>query len=97
MLREVVIEAFLKDQLEGSLDQVIENLQNLKEENSKDFTNLRIRIELYEHGDYEMELLGTREETPKEKEYRIFHENEKLRRERQRELEQLEFLKKKYE
>jgi len=97
MLREVVIEAFLKDEIEGSLDQVIENLQNLKEENSKDFTNLRIRIELYEHGDCEMELLGTREETPAEKEYRIYHENEKLRRERKRELEQLEFLKKKYE
>jgi hypothetical protein len=97
MLKEVVIDGWLKDDLEGSLDQVIENLQKLKEEHSKVFTDLRIRMEFYENGDYDMELLGKREETSEETNKRLFKESETLRIQKENDLRQLEILKKKYE
>jgi hypothetical protein len=97
MLRETVIDGWLKYKLEGPLDEVIEKLQNLKEEYSEDFKDLRIKIEIYDNEEYDMELLGTREETPEEESKRIHAEAEALRIQRNHDLRQLEILKKKYE
>jgi len=97
MIKEVVVDNYLIDELEGSLDQVIENLQEIKEKHSKNFTNLRISIEIYENGDYDIQLLGSREETPLEAARRISEEEASAKQQREYDLNQLEILKKKYE
>ena len=97
MLKEVAVETYLRYLLEGPLDEVIENLQELKEKHSKNFTNLRIDISIYDDGDCNMELLGEREETPLEAARRISEEEASAKRQREYDLNQLEILKKKYE
>jgi uncharacterized protein YbaP (TraB family) len=97
MLKEVAVETYLQLLLEGPLDEVIENLQELKEKHSKKFTNLRIDISIYDNGDCEMVLFGEREETPGEVKNRLSQEEQSLKVEREMELRQLEILKKKYE
>ena len=97
MLKEVAVETYLHYVLEGPLDEVTENLQFLKEKHSKNFTDLRISIEIYEDGDYNIQLLGSREETPLEAARRISEEEASARRQRENDLRQLEILKKKYE
>jgi hypothetical protein len=97
MLKEIVLDGWLKTDLEGPLDEVIENLQNLKEEYSKDFKDLRIDIDSYEDGDYSIQLIGFREETQIEADTRKSVEEADLKRQRELDLKQLEILKKKYE
>ena len=97
MLKEVEVETYLQYVLEGPLDEVIENLQELKEKHSKNFTNLRIDISIYDDGDCEMVLFGEREETPGEVKNRLSQEEQSLKLQREMELRQLELLKKKYE
>ena len=72
-------------------------LQELKEKHSKNFTNLRIDISIYDDGDCEMVLFGEREETPGEVKNRLSQEEQSLKLQREMELRQLEILKKKYE
>lgn len=97
MIKEVAVETYLQLLLEGPLDEVIDNLQELKEKHSKNFTNLRIDISIYDDGDCEMVLFGEREETPNEVKYRLSQEEQSLKLQREMELRQLELLKKKYE
>lgn len=97
MLKEVLVGTHLQYILEGPLDEVIENLQKLKEEHSKNFTDLRINIEFFDNGDCDMDLLGKREETPLEAARRISEEEASAKRQREYDLNQLEILKKKYE
>ena len=97
MIKEVAVETYLQLLLEGPLDDVIDNLQELKEKHSKNFTNLRIDISIYDDGDCEMVLFGEREETPGEVKNRLFQEEQSLKLQREMELRQLEILKKKYE
>lgn len=97
MKKEVIVDHYLSYSLEGPLDDVIENLQELKEKHSKNFTNLRIDISIYDDGDCEMVLFGEREETPGEVKNRLFQEEQSLKLQREMELRQLELLKKKYE
>ena len=98
MLKEVVIDGWFKGALEGPLDEVIENLQKIKDEYSKrNFANLRINIDVYSNGEYDIELLGSREEMEHEKTARLFEELETLRRQKEADIRLLEILKKKYE
>ena len=97
MIKEVAVETYLQLLLEGPLDDVIDNLQELKEKHSKNFTNLRIDISIYDDGDCEMVLFGEREETPGEVKNRLSQEEQSLKLQREMELRQLEILKKKYE
>lgn len=97
MIKEVAVETYLQLLLEGPLDDVIDNLQELKEKHSKNFTDLRIDISIYDDGDCEMVLSGKREETPGEVKNRLFQEEQSLKLQREMELRQLELLKKKYE
>lgn len=97
MIKEVAVETYLQLLLEGPLDEVIDNLQELKEKHSKNFTNLRIDISIYDDGDCEMVLFGEREETPGEVKNRLSQEEQSLKLQREMELRQLELLKKKYE
>jgi hypothetical protein len=97
MLKEIVIDNWLKYKLQGPLYEVIENLQDAKEKYSENYTDLNIRIDIYDDGEYDIELLGTREETPEEESKRIHAEAEALRIQRNHDLRQLEILKKKYE
>lgn len=97
MIKKVAVESYLQLLLEGPLDDVIENLQELKEKHSKNFTNLRIDISIYDDGECEMVLFGEREETPGEVKNRLFQEEQSLKLQREMELRQLELLKKKYE
>lgn len=97
MIKEVAVETYLQLLLEGPLDDVIDNLQELKEKHSKNFTNLRIDISIYDDGDCEMVLFGEREETPGEVKNRLSQEEQSLKLQREMELRQLELLKKKYE
>ncbi len=97
MLKEVAVETYLQYLLEGPLDDVIDNLQELKEKHSKNFTDLRINISIWDDGDCDMELLGKREETPLEAAKRISEEEASVKRQREYDLKQLEILKKKYE
>ena len=73
------------------------NLSRSSKACSKNFTNLRIDISIYDDGDCEMVLFGEREETPGEVKYRLSQEEQSLKLQREMELRQLELLKKKYE
>ncbi len=97
MLKEVVVDTHLQYTLQGPLDKVIENLQELKEEHSKNFTDLRLSVDFYEDGDCVIELFGKREETPLEAAKRISEKEASAKRQREYDLNQLEILKKKYE
>jgi len=96
MLKEVIIDNWIRDDLEGNLDEVIESLQGLKERHSKDFINLRTTIDIYGDGDYEFHLVGDREETKDEEAKRLLDSQKYLEQQKEQDLRQLEILKKKY-
>jgi hypothetical protein len=90
------LESHITYDLDGNLDNVIKYLQDLKERYQKDYFELHIDIS-YHHDDIDISLMGKREETKEEETSRLLFAEQQEATIKEKELKQLEILKKKYE
>jgi hypothetical protein len=95
-MKQIKSHELLRLDLDGTLDEAIEQLQSYKERYS-DYTNLRIVEDCVYEGGYVYDLLGDRLETDLEENYRINEEKSRDERQTEYERKQYEALKAKFE
>ena len=96
VIKTVTLESHITYDLDGNLDDVIKYLQDLRERYQKDYFELYIDIS-YHHDDTDISLMGKREETKEEETSRLLQFELHQATIKEKELKQLEILKKKYE
>jgi hypothetical protein len=95
-----VVDKDIRYDLEGELSSVINKLQSLQEEHAKNY--LSLQIDIFTESDYDYsyamaQLIGYRMETQEEVAKRIQDEKEYKQKIKERDLKELERLKKQYE
>lgn len=95
-MKKIKLHHLKKLQIDGSLDDVIKQLENYKKEYSE-YTNLRIVEDPQYDGGYYHDLFGDRLETDLEESNRLAAEKERDERNEAYERQQYEKLKAKYE
>lgn len=97
VIKTVTLESHITYHLEGNLDNVIKYLQDLKERYQKDYFELHTDFIYHGEDGFNISLMGKREETKEEETSRLLQFELNQATIKERELKQLEILKKKYE